>query len=47
MPPLKSFLVGAIGTIAVLCMLAKKQATTEEELERRLNKVPTEHDERC
>ena len=50
--PLKSFFVGAIfgaavtGTIAVLCILAMKQAT-DEESERRSKKVPIEHDEAC
>ena len=48
MPLFKSFFVGAAitGTIAVLCILAMKQAT-EEESERRSKKVPIEHDEVC
>ena len=52
MSPLKSFFVGVIfgaavtGTIAVLCILAMKQATDEGESERELKKVAIEHDER-
>jgi len=50
MSPFKSFFVGAIfgaavtATIAVLCILAMKQAA-EEESERRSKKVPIEHDD--
>ena len=48
----KSFFVGAIfcslvtATIAVLSILAMKQAT-EEELEGESKKAPIEHDETC
>ena len=51
MSPLKSFFVGVIfgaavtGTIAVLYILAMKQAT-EGESEREFKKVAIEHDER-
>ena len=50
MCPFKSFFVGAIfgaavtATIAVLCILAMKQAT-EEESEKRSKKDPIEHDD--
>ena len=50
MSPFKSFFVGAIfgavvtGTIAVICILAMKQAP-EEGSERRPKKVPIEHDD--
>ena len=50
MSPFKSFFVGVIfgaavtGTIAVLCILAIKQAA-EEESKRRSKKVPIEHDD--
>ena len=50
MSPLKSLFVGAIfgaavtGTIAVLCILAMKQAAVEES-EGRSKKVPNEHDD--
>ena len=52
MSPLKSFFVGVIfgaavtGTIAVLCILAMKQATDEGESEGELKKVAIENDER-
>jgi len=50
MSPFKTFLVGAIfravitGTIAVLCILAMKQAA-DEESETRSKKAPIEHDD--
>ena len=52
MSPYKSFFAGAIfgaavtGTIAVLCILAMKQAA-DEESERKSKKIPIEHDEAC
>lgn len=52
MSPLKLFFVGVIfgaavtGAIAMLCILAMKQATDEGESERELKKVAIEHDER-
>ena len=50
MSPLKSFFVGTIfgvvisGTIAALCILAKKKAPGQEP-QREFKKVPIEHDE--